>query len=546
MQSSFKQHNGNLIFQYCRWGEDLPAKIYEDRVLVLPTATFSSDGVMSSHDKRVLGSLLPYYGIEYNINDYTPSVSRIGNMDMHRTLPIQSKMRGCLLNDNGDVVEYLPEDDWTSVIRDGSAGQVMVEIPEHYRKFETNGNTNRVLLSEIPLDGFHKVSKRYVSAYGAVLDREEMKLCSIVNDAPRYRGGNNTSSWDNTTRSLLGVPVSNLKKGDMRTYARNRKPETCEWNIMDYDTYKTICWLYVVEYANRRSNATFNPSKTSEGLMQGGLGRGYTNVDRDAWAYGAGQCPFIHTGTLDHAGNYSCVDFVGYMPCEFDAYLIDKKQHTVLEYDSTKTYNVGDFVYGGTSCGGSFPSLYKVIKMPDVNTVLGDTEYFTEINRTDIKAMRYRGIDNLWGHISTMLDGIAVVRRSKGNDVYVTYDKTLYKESDIEGFERIGSMPYPYYGFSTKIAFGENGDVLTIAGGGDTSIYFCDSCQCPSVTGSEALTCFMVGSTAQDHGSGLFSQFADNSINGAYKAYGSRLCFIPDEPETTEVPSDEPETTIEE
>ncbi len=37
-------------------------------------------------------------------------------------------MRGCLLDDDGNVVEYLNPRDWTGHVRDGSRGQVMVEF----------------------------------------------------------------------------------------------------------------------------------------------------------------------------------------------------------------------------------------------------------------------------------------------------------------------------------------------------------------------------------------------------------------------------------
>ena len=101
-----------------------------------------------------LASLLPnieddvMYGVQWDITSSDPKVIRIGNLALHRTLPIQNRMRGCLLDDNGHVVKYLNPLDWTSEVRDGSKGQVMVELPMHYRKFETDGNIRRVKISE--------------------------------------------------------------------------------------------------------------------------------------------------------------------------------------------------------------------------------------------------------------------------------------------------------------------------------------------------------------------------------------------------------------
>ena len=69
--------------------------------------------------KVKLATLLPYleeqcaYGIEYDVTVSSPDVTRIGNMALHKSLPIQSRMRGCLLDDDGNVVEYLNPTDWT-------------------------------------------------------------------------------------------------------------------------------------------------------------------------------------------------------------------------------------------------------------------------------------------------------------------------------------------------------------------------------------------------------------------------------------------------
>ena len=99
-------------------------------------------------------------------------------------------MRGCILDDTGTVVTYLNPADWTadSTARDGSAGNVMVEIPSHYRKFETIGDICRCKISEYPLPGYHHVPTMYISAYEATVQRSTSKLASVVNTTEDYRG----------------------------------------------------------------------------------------------------------------------------------------------------------------------------------------------------------------------------------------------------------------------------------------------------------------------------------------------------------------------
>ena len=107
--------------------------------------------------KAALATLLPYteeqssYGVQFDTAVSTPTCTRVGSSDLHKSCPVQNRMRGCLLDDDGNVVEYLDPRDWTGQVRDGSRGQVMVEIPLHYRKFETDGTKLTVRLSELPL-----------------------------------------------------------------------------------------------------------------------------------------------------------------------------------------------------------------------------------------------------------------------------------------------------------------------------------------------------------------------------------------------------------
>lgn len=213
------------------------------------------------------------YGVEWDVTVASPAMTRIGNMALHRQLPIQNRMKGCLLGDDGTVNMYLNPTSWEGAPRDGSQGQVMVEIPDHYRKFETDGNIRRVKISEYPLAGYHYVPKCYISAYEATVQLSTDKLCSVMNDDPDYRGGTNNASYDDTYRSLLGRPVVGKSRPSLRSAAHNRGNG---WEMLTYDAYKTTLWLYIVEYANRNSQEAFTEERTAEGFRRGGLGVGFT------------------------------------------------------------------------------------------------------------------------------------------------------------------------------------------------------------------------------------------------------------------------------
>lgn len=239
------------------------------------------------------------YGVEWDVTVIDPSMTRVGNMALHRSLPIQNRMKGCLLNDYGEVVKYLNPTTWEGEVRDGSRGQVMVEIPEHYRKFVSVGNIRRVMISEYPIAGYHRVPMMYISAYEASMQRSTGKLSSVRNTTADYRGGRNNAEWDGTYRSELGLPATHLSRSDFRTAARKRG--STSWNIYLYEAHKAISWLYLVEYANRDSQSAYTAMKDANGFAQGGLWRGATYMTSHSSYnnYGA----FIPCGVTDSLGN---------------------------------------------------------------------------------------------------------------------------------------------------------------------------------------------------------------------------------------------------
>lgn len=240
------------------------------------------------------------YGVEIDEEVVTNPCARIGNMALHKTLPVQSGMRGCLLADDGKVNKWLDPLDWTNEPTDGSQGQVMVYIPTFYIKFEDLGLKKRIMISDKSLKGYLKWGNIYVSAYEATLQRSTLKLSSVKNTNPDFRGGNNDASKDSTDASQLGTPATNISLTQYRTYARNRG---AEWNCMTYQAWKAIYWLFVVEYATLNSQMAYNAEPTSEGFRQGGLGNGVTDIDNTRWQNWNGRYPFVPCGHADSLGN---------------------------------------------------------------------------------------------------------------------------------------------------------------------------------------------------------------------------------------------------
>lgn len=426
--------------------------------------------------KAALAALLPnmeescMYGIEYDTTVSSRDVTRIGNMSLHKSLPVHSRLKGCLLDDDGNVVEYLNPTGWTGQTRDGSRGQVMVELPMYYRKFEIEGNKRRVKFSEYPLPGYHQVKKKYVSAYEATVQRSTTTLCSVVNDDADYRGGNNDSSKDTNSNTLLGRPATAISRTNFRAYARKRKSSTKEWNCMTYDIQKDLFWLFAVEYATLDTQKAYNAEKDSNGYAQGGLGDGVTTLDGSKWSAFNGYYPFIPCGYTDELGN-------------------------------------------GTGI--------KEYSMP--------TEYDSSIKKVNVP--RYRGIENPFGHIWQWTDGINIQIQSAAagglSKVFVTDDPEKFNDSNYTGYSHVGNEARTE-GYVKSVIFGEGGEIIPDVVGGGSTTYFCDYHYTNIPSSGEVLRGVLFGGSANDGASaGLAFANSHYAPSITHASFGSRLCFIP-------------------
>ena len=336
------------------------------------------------------------YGVEWDITVSDPILTRIGNTSLHKSLPIQSGMYGCICQ--GSTIRYrLDDNDWrykrepdsTQVtltvqdsvikitadafstlqydkqwikindieiqiasidtdsatatlvsneytgtlhdgtftcelgsVRNGYDGTVKVYVPGFYIKSVSEGNIRRVWLSTSQVDStYHYQQPVLVDAYRCtVLNTVPQNMgylstlpantaVSIANTNTYCRGGNNNSSYDqylenDPRRTQLGKPRTNLSRATMRGYAGN-----ADAHLLSYEEYKNIFyWLYVVEYANFNSQATFSSSLDDNGYATGGLGNGVTTMNSNVWSGYNGSYPLTPCGYLDSLGNGSGIE----------------------------------------------------------------------------------------------------------------------------------------------------------------------------------------------------------------------------------------------
>lgn len=406
------------------------------------------------------------YGVEWDTASSSPDGVRVGNMQLHRELPIQSKMRMCEVDRLGAVTAAS-----VSGMVQRLDGSIMTEIPEHWYKLYTNGTKFRMMLSEIPLPGYNHIDKFYISTYEACISRSEGKLWSenlyAYSDGNsslnNLRGGDNTSDWDGTYRSLLGRPVTNLTRDQFRQAARKRGSG---WEMYTYNAHKTLFWLFAVEYATLDSQKPFNAQKDANGFAQGGLGPGATQMTD--WTNFNNANPLIPCGYTNEFGNGS----------------------------GEKAYVVKN------ASGGTHATLM---------------------------ANRYRGIENPFGHIWKYTDGanIQVTTGDSGLSIlFTTDDPSNFSDTSYTGYDKKGNICRTN-GYAKKMLLGEDGDIVATEVGGSSSTYWCDYYY--TYTSANRIQVLLIGGSADiGQNSGLAYINTHDASSAAAKYFGSRLCFFPE------------------
>lgn len=410
--------------------------------------------------------LVLWYGVEWNKTVASSALTRIGNMELHKLLPIQNKMKGCLQLDDGTVNYYLHPDNWsmkadgTPSDLTGADGQVMVEIPEHYRKFENDGNMQRVKISAYHLPGFSKVGKFYHGAYESALDRTNLALASVKNMSAQFRGGNNNEAWDGTVRSLLGKACTGFNVNQAREYARQRGEG---WEQRSYNQLCIVKFLYLVEYANRNSQLPFNISLTAEGYKQGGLGNGVTTLDATLTNNYNGRYPFIPVGHTNSLGNKSGeVAFT--MPAEYAA-------------------------------------------------------------STIVQVCRYRGIENIFGHAIEFTEGYVRTNLAGQYEFRYTDNPAWFHVAYTNNWELI---PGTFGGgYISQIQISDEGIISQIVFTGSSNTFFCDNYAGTSVASQERALYIHGGASSHGTLAGLFCGFIQAHEIYTFAHLTSRLTYRP-------------------
>lgn len=420
------------------------------------------------------------YGVEWDSTVADPTLTRIGNPLLHKSLPVQSQYKGCVAN-GAKVNYYLDPNDWskkadgTPSVLDGTDGTVRVHIPKFYGKSGVEGTKRWVRMSTIKMDNtWIEIPKMLVDAYRSTVDTTVSatpKAVSVVNTTAQFRGGGNRTANDtyldtDAFRSDLGKPRTNISRANMRTYAANAGSE-----MLCYEYYKWIFyWAWVIEYATFNSQATYNAELTADGYHQGGLGPGITDWNNNAngWSGYNGTYPITPCGYCNDIGNFTGI---------------------------------------------------KELVIPE--TVVDES---TTVPTKTFKVPRWRGFDNPFGDIWTNLDGIILERTAANqpSSVYTTSNPSAFGDDNTaKGKMTVAGKEIASDGYTKDFDLGSKGEIIPSVVGGSATTYMCDYHWCNAA--STSLRTLIVGGRAYSGGyAGLGYVYSGNGVGYVASRVGFR------------------------
>lgn len=290
------------------------------RIKDLPTATGKvSDMQMIVQDETGETRKMPVYDVVANANNpmagrywdetnATPTAAGYyGSLEALKALPSKLGLGRYLVTDDRvrrklDPTDSTKFDDGTPAALDGSMGQCMWCWNAHYYTTWKDGNYRIEVITFSPVSGKKSV---YVPAGGTswlgvgVVDRANLKLASVISEDTNYRGGNNAALNRETypnipenspQHTMLGMPTTQVSTHNFGVYARKRGEG---WEANWFVARAVIEYTERIILGTRNIQAAFNSEKDANGLYQGGLGAGVTNMP--SWGDWNGNYPIIPT-----------------------------------------------------------------------------------------------------------------------------------------------------------------------------------------------------------------------------------------------------------
>lgn len=508
------------------------------------------------------------YGVQWDINEGDPHLTRIGNMNYHKSLPIQNGIRGCIVQfkDGLDVKYYLDDDDFRFKVK-SNYPEYEGNTDEESDVFvgllvKSNSTTSTLIDSRFSTK---KYEKQYIRVQGSdnifqitfvdtSTSTATLTGSNIPNGEVILEIGSVTNGYDGEL--MLEVPEFWIKSwinGDKRevrispTYIN----ETWEHSPKTYiSPFKDTMLISVPENMGYLSTLEVGSAicicnmedyckggdTTSAGTSINGLnGKHRTNITR------------AEMRTAARKSGKEVMSYLQYKRILYWLYVIEYANFNCQEaYNATLTSE--GFKQGGLGPGVTSYTFLDDWGKDNYNPIVpNDINYCNEGPHDVIVHFKDTGspstsftyntiypwhhIVELFGDDSTMLDGIIIGNADKTennikyNAVYITDYPSNYSDTNkydmyIAGYEVLEG------GLIKEFDLGSTAEIIPKTVGGSTTTYKCDN-HVIEDNNNFSNRVLIVGSDASDSGEAGIGFFNSSSnVNAKHQTIGFRTSYI--------------------
>lgn len=453
------------------------------------------------------------YGVQFDMTVADPHLTRIGNMSFHKSLPIQSQLKGCIAQ-GGKIIYWLNESDWrfrkeaiTKSVELTVAGDVYTMVADVF-------NTLQYDKQWIKVDGVAcQISSIDTGTNTAtLLVNDDLKALSLSSGTKNIELGAVLNGYDGTVRvycpafyiksvvngNIAKVWLSTVKIDDTYTY----QPEIL------IDAYRSIFLMGGVPTMGYLSTLTL-PAAISvvntKDYCRGGnqdesfdkylatdpfrtdLGKPFTigdkieslriliNQDQQLLSYDQYKNIFYWLYVVEYANfnsqeayNPTLTD-EGYHQGGMGAGITNMQDHYYYNRNSPLTpCGYGNTLGNGT---GLVP-----LTIPEFTY----SEHYMDhtVGAQTMQMPRWRGFDNPFGDSWTILDGILIDvntydHPNNMNYVYTCQDANKYSSILNDAYVKVGEE-IPQDGYTRAFDLGSAAHIIPHVMGGNTTEYICD------------------------------------------------------------------------
>jgi len=461
------------------------------------------------------------YGVTWDESQTSPTCVRIGQgqsvapaaKSPDNLMAIQSKIKGCVLDNLGAVQYYLDptdktlKEDGSPSVLTGADGQVMVEVCNYWLRYWYGNNEHNWLISKEQFNGatrsetFYKnnenVSHRYIGAYEATLyDISE----GIYTNGLQLTDGSITftSATKTITHNQKSHPFTRLAVGDKIVIAGSDNNNNGVFTVASTgDQSITVDEVLIDE---------ISPTTTLE------IQKDWAN---DKLCSISGKAP-INTGTRANFRAAAANRGTGWRQQDYD--LVSTIQLLYLiEYASWYSQSmIGDGLTDWATAWGAYNDSNPINNTGLTNGIGSATGNLSNGDGVVGSYMSYRGIENFFSHIWKWVDGINV-----NDDMpYVSNVDTNFADDTSTNYTNLGVTLAGANGYQVTLEQINRGFLPASVGGG-SSIYITDY-----YSQSDGWRVVLSGNHSSSGASaGIFSCDLSSTSAGYDRNFGGRLCF---------------------